>query len=115
MANNSIDTESKKFLNDSLPFGNTKLYLAIASIVLAPIVGFVLSCISIYLADKDSKMYKLVPDNYNSKALSQHKTGLILSWVGFVVSILFSAIILYYFYEFGTLNIDRINELKAAQ
>jgi Na+-driven multidrug efflux pump len=99
--------------NDRLPFGNTKIFLSIASIVLSPVlVGFILGSVSLYLVDKDNKMYNENPEGYDQTALSNHKIGTILSWIGFVISMAVGAVIIYYYYTYGTLDREIIEEIK---
>lgn len=99
--------------NDRLPFGNTKLFLSIASIVLSPLlVGFILGSVSLYLVDKDNKMYNQNPDSYDQAAISNHKIGTILSWIGFVVSLAVAGVIIYFYYTYGTLDKEIIEEIK---
>lgn len=106
--------ENSKLLNDRLPFGNAKMFLGIAAIVFSPIlVGFIFGVISVFLVDKDNKMLKSFPQNYNTSAISNHKTGTILAWIGFVVSLLVAAYILYIFYQYGTFDSAKIEKLKV--
>ncbi|MEZ4804043.1 MAG: hypothetical protein R2852_00760 [Bacteroidia bacterium] len=101
--------ENNQLLNDKLPYGNVKLFLGIASIVLSPIiVGFILGVISVYLVDKDTKMLNSFSSNYSDEALKNHKQGVLLSWIGFVVSFVVLCLIIVLFYKYGTLNVSYI-------
>jgi hypothetical protein len=101
--------ENNQLLNDKLPYGNVKLYLGIASIVLSPIlVGFVLGVISVYLVDKDTKMLNSFRSNYSEEAVKNHKQGVLLAWIGFAVSFIVLCIIIVLFYKYGTLEMSRI-------
>lgn len=105
--------ENNNLKNDRLPFGNAKLVLGISSIVLSSlIIGFILGVISVFLVDKDSKILKQFPENFSSSAISNHKTGTILAWLGFVVSLIVTIVILFFYGKFGTLNFEEIKSVK---
>lgn len=95
-------------LNNRLPYGNAKLYLGIASVLLSPaLLGFVLGVISVYLVDKDTKMLHASPGSFSDSAKRNHKSGVTAAWAGFIVSAIMTVLILYLFGKFGTLNPDR--------
>lgn len=101
-------------LNDSLPYGNAKLYLGIASVVFSPILlGFVLGVISVYLVDKDTKMLNSNPGAYSDLAKSKHKTGSIAAWIGFALSLALTIAVIYLFGTYGTLSLEKINALRG--
>lgn len=105
--------ENNQLLNDRLPYGNAKLFLGIASIVLSPvIVGFILGVISVYLVDKDTQMLQSYPENYSESAVNNHKQGKIWAWAGFIISVLVTLIIIVLFYKFGTIDPDKIKALS---
>lgn len=105
--------ENNQLLNDRLPYGNAKLFLGIASIVLSPvIVGFILGVISVYLVDKDTQMLQSYPGNYSESAVSNHKQGKLWAWVGFIISVLVTLIIIVLFYKFGTIDPEKIKALS---
>jgi Na+-driven multidrug efflux pump len=105
--------ENNSLQNDRLPFGNTKLFTGIISIVLSPLlVGFIFGVISVYLVDKDKQMLKQFPNNYNQDAVKNHKNGLLISWIGFIVSVVVAAVVLYFFGKYGTLSPEKIQLLK---
>lgn len=107
--------ENNHLLNNRLPYGNAKLFLGIASIIVSPLIlGFVFGVISVYLADKDTQMLKSYPNNYSNSAVGNHKQGVILAWVGFIVSFAVTAIIIYLFYTYGTVDFAKIKQIKAA-
>lgn len=101
-------------LNNRLPFGNTKFILGILAIIFSPFIGFILGTIAVLLVSKDNNMLQSFPDNYSEIALKNHKVGTILSYVGFLVSILTSGIILYYYFVYGTLDLNMIDQMKAS-
>lgn len=105
--------ENNSLLNDRLPYGNAKLFMGIASIVLSPvIVGFILGVISVYLVDKDTKMLKIYPGHYSESALSNHRQGVIWAWIGFIISVVVTAVIIVMFYKYGTLDIEKVKALR---
>lgn len=107
--------ENNTLQNDRLPFGNTKLFTGIISIVLSPLlVGFIFGVISVYLVDKDKQMLKQFPNNYNIDAVKNHKSGILISWIGFIISVVVAIVILYYFGKYGTLSPEKINLINQS-
>jgi ABC-type Fe3+ transport system permease subunit len=108
--------ENNRLLNNRLPYGNTKLILGIASLVLSPVlIGFILGIISVYLIDKDTKMLQSNRERYNTDALKNHKEGVIFAWIGFAVSTLLTLVIVYLFSKYGTLDMERINAIRSSK
>lgn len=97
--------ENSTLKNDSVPFGMSKIVLSVIAILTSPIlVGFIAGVVAIFLTDKDNQMVKSFPNNYSESALKVHNTGKILSWIGFIISVLVAFYVLYNFGKFGTLN-----------
>jgi hypothetical protein len=99
-------------LQESLPFDNTKRLLGMLSIVLSPfLVGFILGLVAVYLTDKDKRMYQSFPSSYSENALKKHQISRRWALAGGIASSIFTIVIIYFYYNYGTANPSRLAEL----
>jgi uncharacterized membrane protein YidH (DUF202 family) len=81
-----------------LPNATVILILGIASIVLSiwylSLMGFILSIVTLVMANRDQANYFEHPGKFTSQSYRQVKTGKILAVIGLVLSIFFFALIM---------------------
>jgi hypothetical protein len=95
-----------------LPYDKTKRLLGILAIALSPfLVGFILGILAVYLIDKDNRMYQSFPSRYSQIAIKNHQLSKRWATTGFIVSLIISITIIYFYYTYGTINPSRLQEL----
>jgi beta-lactamase regulating signal transducer with metallopeptidase domain len=86
-----------------LPNGLAVIILGILSMVgcccFYGIIGLLLGGISLFLANKDQKLYNENPELYSN--YSQIKIGKILSYIGIILSIIFVLFVIWLYTTFG--------------
>ncbi|MFM6982693.1 MAG: hypothetical protein ACKOXF_01075 [Chitinophagaceae bacterium] len=104
--------KNSETMQESLPYDKTKRLFGILAIVLSPfLIGFIFGMLAVYLIDKDNRMYQSFPIGYSQIAIQNHQTSKRWATTGFIVSLILSIIIIYFYYNYGTINPARLKEL----
>ncbi len=110
MENQTTSTKIKH----SLPNSTAVLVLGILSIVFCcccyGIIGLILSIIAIVLANKATKLYLELPEEYTENSFKNMKAGRVCAIIGICISAIFFLIGIGYIIIFGTAAVSALNQ-----